>query len=161
MFLKRASQPFFWGLFAATTLTLPAIAQPDANNTLPLSRPSIPEAVDKVNASDQHWNETGIADDARWLFGIDYGEKRIERRARRFEALYVDLLKQQSESHAIMRTQDLPSQFNTSLLEMYPQSSSAYGPKVEEVSQAVAPMSPSMPTNSMPVEPPTSVPGLW
>lgn len=156
MFFKRASQPFFWGLFAATTLTLPAVAQPDANNALPLIRPSVPEAVDQATGYDQHWKESGLADDAKWLFGIEYGEKRIQKRAQRFETLYYDLVKQQNESHAIIRTQDLPSVFNTSLREMYPESSSPSAPRVEEIPQAVDPISPPMS-----VEPPTSVPGLW
>jgi hypothetical protein len=159
MFLKRASQPFFWGLFAAATLTLPAVAQTAVDNGAPLSQPSIPEAVDKATGYDMYWKELGIEDDAKWIFGIVHGEKRIQRRGQRFETLYYDLIKQQNESHAIIRTQDVPNPFGTSLLEMNLQSSSSSNTVVEEVPQTVAPMSS---TNPLPVEPPRSpVPGLW
>jgi hypothetical protein len=122
MFLKRESQPFFWGLFAAATLTLPAVAQTaqtSVDKAEPLSQPSIPVSFDKAAGSDLYWKENGLEDDAKWVFGIVHGEKRIEKRAQRIDALYVDVLKQQNEDHAIIRTQDLPNQFDTSLLEMY------------------------------------------
>jgi hypothetical protein len=161
MFLKRASQPFFWGLLAATTLTLPTVAQaqPTVDNAGPLNQPSIPTAFDKATGADKYWKENGILDDAKWIFGIVHGEKRIERRAKDFDALYTDVLKQQTEDHAIIRTQDLSNPFGTSLLEMQPSSSTL--PRVESVSQAVDPVSQPIPVDPSPVEAPRSVPGLW
>ncbi len=128
MFLKRASRPFFWGLFAAATLTLPAVAQTaqtTVDKAVPLSQPSIPASFDKTAGADLFWKENGIEDDAKWVFGIVYGEKRIEKRAQRLDALYADVIKQQTEDHALTRTQDLPNQFDTSLLEMYSQPDAA------------------------------------
>lgn len=164
MFLKRASQPFFWGLFAAATLTLPAVAQPaqtTIDNSGPLSQPSIPEAVDKVTGQDLYWKELGIEDDAKWIFGLVHGEKRIQKRGQRFEVLYTDVLRQQNEDHAITRTQDLSNPFGTSLQEMYAQPNSSNVSRAEAFSQAVDPASQSIPVNSSPVEPPRTVPGLW
>jgi hypothetical protein len=163
MFLKRASQPFFWGLLAATTLTLPTVAQaqPTVDNAGPLSQPSIPTAFDKATGADKYWKENGIVDDAKWIFGIEHGEKRIERRAKAFDALYTDVLKQQTEDHAIMRTQDLSNPFGTSLLEMYSQPDSANIQRVEAVSQAVDPVSQPIPVDPSLVDAPSSVPGLW
>ncbi len=164
MFFKRASQPFFWGLFAAATLTLPAVAQPvqtTVDNSGPLSQPSIPEAIDKATGQDLYWKELGIEDDAKWVFGLVHGEKRIQKRGQRFEALYTDVIRQQNEGHAIVRTQDLSNPFSTSLLEMYPQPSGSDSARVEAMPQAVAPMSQSIPVNSSPVESPSSIPGLW
>jgi hypothetical protein len=164
MFLKRASQPFFWGLFAAATLTLPATAQPAQNtvdNSGPLSQPSIPQAFDKATGQDLYWKELGIVDDAKWVFGLVYGEKRIQDRAQRFETLYTDVAKQQNEDHAIIRTQDLSNPFGSSLLEMYAQPSGSNISKVDTVSQSVDPVSQPIPVDSSPVEPPRTVPGLW
>lgn len=163
MFLKRASQPFFWGLLAATTLTLPTVAQaqPTVDNAGPLNQPSIPTTFDKATGADKFWKENGILDDAKWIFGIEHGEKRIERRAKAFDAVYTDVLKQQTEDHAIIRTQDLSNPFGTSLLEMYAQPGSSNVQRVEAVSQAVDPVSQPIPVDSSPVEAPRSVPGLW
>jgi hypothetical protein len=164
MFLKRASQPFFWGLFAAATLTLPAVAQPTqttVDNSGPLSQPSIPEAIDKATGQDLYWKELGIEDDAKWVFGLVHGEKLIQKRGQRFEELYTDVLRQQTEDHAISRTQDLSNPFGTSLLEMYAQPGSSDVSKVEAVSQTVDSVSQPIPVNASPVEPPRTVPGLW
>jgi hypothetical protein len=161
MFLKRASQPFFWGLFAAATLTLPAVAQTAIDNSGPLGQPSIPEAFDKATGQDMYWKELGIGDDAKWIFGLVHGEKRIQQRGQRFEALYTDVIRQQNEGHAIVRTQDLSNPFGTSLLEMSPQSSSSDSSRVEELPQTVVPVSQPISVNPPPVESPRSVPGLW
>lgn len=115
MFLKRASLPFL-GLIAATSLSLPAAAQTSAQRSEPLSQPSVPEAIEQVGGQNLFWKEKGILGDAKWLFGLDYGT--LRRQGERFETLYTDLLKQQSENQAIIRTQDIVTPFDTSLLEM-------------------------------------------
>ena len=117
MLLKRAIQPLL-GLVAAASLTLPALAQTPGEKAEPLSQPSVPEAVEKVTGQELFWQDRGILADAKWLFGFDYGDLRLQKQGQRFETLYTDVLKQQSENHAIIRTQDLVNPFGTSLLEL-------------------------------------------
>jgi hypothetical protein len=117
MFLKRASQPFLWGFLAAASLTLPAAAQPQVEKAEPLIQPSVPNAIEQVTGQNLFWKEKGIVGDAKWVFGFDYGEARLERQGERFERLYKDLLMQQSENQAIIRTQDMATPFETSLHE--------------------------------------------
>jgi hypothetical protein len=116
MLLKRAIQPLL-GLVAVASLTLPAVAQTPGEKAEPLSQPSVPEAVEKVTGQEQFWQDRGILANAKWLFGFDYGEIKLNRQAQRFEMLYTDLLKQQSENQAIIRTQDIVNPFGSSLLE--------------------------------------------
>jgi hypothetical protein len=118
MFLKRASQPFVLGFFAAVSLALPTVAQTSGQKFESLSQPSVPVAVEQVAGENLFWKEKGIAGDAKWVFGFDYGEAKLVRQGERFESLYKDLLKQQTDDHSIIRTQDIFTPFDTSLLEM-------------------------------------------
>ncbi|MGB8703367.1 MAG: hypothetical protein WCD18_28455 [Thermosynechococcaceae cyanobacterium] len=113
MSLKWAGQSLFLGVLAVGAVaSTPAFAQ---DNNEPINRPSVAEQVDHATGFNQYWSEIAIVDDAKWVFGIEHGEKRVEGRTHRFERLYADLMKQQSEDHEILRTQDIPSPFNTSL----------------------------------------------
>ncbi len=119
MSFKRASQTTFWGLVSmGVLLSAPMIAQANQADNAPLKQPSAFEAVDKVSGTDNFWSDISFADDAKNIFVIDRDEARIERRSKHFEMVYQDLLKQQTENHAIMRTQDIPNLFETSLKEM-------------------------------------------
>ncbi len=116
MLLKRAVQPLL-GLVAAASLTLPAMAQTPGEKAEPLSQPSVPEAVEKVTGQELFWQDRGILADAKWLLGIDGSDLKLTRQGQRFEMLYTDLLKQQTENQAIIRTQDIVNPFGSSLLE--------------------------------------------
>ncbi|MCG9891723.1 MAG: hypothetical protein MH252_11680 [Thermosynechococcaceae cyanobacterium MS004] len=117
MFFQRAGQPLFWGLLAAATLTMPAMAQ-SVDNSAPLGKPTVSEALDKATEFNSIWKRSSIADDAKWVFGFDYGDVRLEREAKRFNLFSTDLLKQQNEGQAIIRTQDISNLFETSLREL-------------------------------------------
>jgi hypothetical protein len=119
MSLKWASQPYAWGLLSmGLLLSTPMIAQANPTDSAPIKQPSAFEAVDHVSGTNSFWSELSISDDTKDLFLIERNEARIERRAKNLEMVYHDLLKQQTEDHAIVRTQDIPNLFETSLLEM-------------------------------------------
>lgn len=119
MFLKQVSRrPLFWGLVALGALSCVPVSAQEPGTPAPLSQPSPFEAIDQVAKSNAFWSESLIADDAKSLFVIDRDEARIQRRAERFEGVYLDMMKQQNESGVIMRTQDISNLFDTSLLEL-------------------------------------------
>jgi hypothetical protein len=122
MFRKQASRPLFWGLVALGALScVPVMAQDpvnNASNNTPLSQPSAFEAIDQVAKTNAFWPETSIGEDAKNIFVIDRDEARIQRRAQRFETVYLDLMKQQNEAGSIMRTQDISNLYDTSLIEL-------------------------------------------
>ena len=118
MFQKTASRPLFWGLVALGALScLPAMAQ-EPTNTAPLKQPSLLEAVDQVAKTNTFWSESGLGGDAKSTFLIDRDEARIQGRSERFEAVYLDIMKQQSENGVVMRTQDISNTYTTSLMEL-------------------------------------------
>jgi hypothetical protein len=119
MSLKRARRPFFWGLFSVGVLVcVPVVAQEPQKDNAPLKQPSVTEAIDTVSKSDKYWSDISIANDAGDWFLINRSEARVDRRSRDFETVYKDIMKQQNDDRAIIRTQDLPNQYGTSLLEM-------------------------------------------
>jgi hypothetical protein len=119
MSLKRARRPFFWGLFSVGVLVcVPVVAQEPQKDNAPLKQPSVIEAVDTVSKSDKYWSDISIANDAGDWFLINRSEARVDKRSRDFETVYKDIMKQQNDDRAIIRTQDLPNLYGTSLLEM-------------------------------------------
>jgi hypothetical protein len=76
------------------------------------------EAVDRVSGTDKFWTDASIGNDAIDLFFIKRAEARVAKRSQDFETVYKDIMKQQTEDQPMMRTQDLPNQYGTSLLEM-------------------------------------------
>jgi hypothetical protein len=118
MFQKTANRPLFWGLVALGALScVPAMAQ-EPTNIAPLKQPSLLEAVDHVSKTNSFWSESGIGGDAKSTFLIDRDEARIQGRSEGFEAVYLDIMKQQSETGIVMRTQDISNTYTTSLLEL-------------------------------------------
>ncbi|WP_404785978.1 hypothetical protein [Altericista sp. CCNU0014] len=118
MFYQQASRSLFWGLVTVGAFScVPAIAQ-EAVVSPTLSQPSAFEAVDRAAKADTFWTETTLLNDAKDSFFIEANEARIQKRARRFEGIYLDLMKQQTESSPIVRTQDISNTFDTSLLEL-------------------------------------------
>jgi hypothetical protein len=118
MFQQKASRPLFWGLVAFGALSCAPVIAQESSTSAPLRQPSIFEAVDQVAKTNSFWPESSLGDDAKSIFVIDTDENRIQRRSEKFEGLYGDLMKQQSESGVIMRTQDISNTYTTSLLEM-------------------------------------------
>jgi hypothetical protein len=119
MLFKQVSRsPLFWGLVALGALSCVPVSAQEPGKPVPLSQPSAYEAIDQVAKSNAFWSESLIADDAKSLFVVDRDEARIQRRAERFEGVYLDMMKQQNESGVIMRTQDISNLYNTSLLEL-------------------------------------------
>lgn len=119
MFLKQVSRsPLFWGLVALGALSCVPVSAQEPGNPVPLNQPSPFEAIDQVAKSNAFWSESSIGDDAKSLFVIDRDEARIQKRAERFEGVYLDMMKQQNESGVIMRTQDISNLYDTSLLEL-------------------------------------------
>jgi hypothetical protein len=120
MFQKQVSRPLFWGLVALGALAcVPAMAQ-ENNSPKLLRQPSAFEAINQVAKTNSFWSESLIGDDASTFFVIDRDEARIQRRSERFERVYLELMKQQSESGAIIRTVDISNTYTTSLLEAQP-----------------------------------------
>jgi hypothetical protein len=120
MFQKKASRPLFWGLIALGALSCGPVMAQESGTPAPLKQPSVFEAVNQVAKTNAFWSETSVGDDAKDFFFIDAGEARIQRRAEKFEAVYLDLMKQQSDGSVIMRTKDISNTYNTSLMEMQP-----------------------------------------
>jgi hypothetical protein len=119
MSLKRARRPFFWGLFSVGVLVcVPVVAQEPQKDNAPLKQYSVGEAVDRVSGYDKFWTDASIGNDAIDLFFIKRGEARVAKRSQDFETVYKDIMKQQTEDQPMMRTQDIPNQYSTSLLEM-------------------------------------------
>ncbi len=90
--------------------------------TTPLNQPEIPEVVDVLGRSNTFWFEQTGGGDALWLFGFElenfYRENVLARVGRRVEALYNDLLQQQSQNDPLIRTRDLETPYNTSLQQL-------------------------------------------
>jgi hypothetical protein len=118
MFQKKASRPLFWGLVALGALSCGPVMAQETSTPAPLKQPSAFEAIDQAAKTNTFWSESSIGEDAKEVFLIDRGEARVQRRSERFETVYLDLMKQQSDSGTIMRTQDISNTYNTSLLEM-------------------------------------------
>jgi hypothetical protein len=81
-------------------------------------RRGIGEAVDRVSGYDKFWTDASIGNDAIDWFFIKRGEARVAKRSQDFETVYKDIMKQQIEDQPMMRTQDIPNLYGTSLLEM-------------------------------------------
>jgi hypothetical protein len=119
MFLKRARRPFFWGLFSVGVLVcVPVAAQEPQKDNSPIKQPSVVEVVNQVSGTDKFWSDISIAGDAIDLFLIKPSEARVAKRSQDFDTVYKDLIKQQNDDQPMMRTQDIPNLYGTSLLEM-------------------------------------------
>ncbi len=119
MSLKRARRPFFWGLFSVGVLVcVPVVAQEPQKDNAPIKQSSVAEAVDQVSGVDAFWSDASIGNEAIDLFFIKRSEARIAKRSQTFDTVYKDIMKQQNEDQPMMRTQDIPSLYGTSLLEM-------------------------------------------
>lgn len=118
MFQKKASRPLFWGLVALGALSCGSAMAQESGTPAPLKHPSVFEAVDQAAKTNAFWSETSVGDDAKAFFVID--EAQIRRRSEKFEAVYLDLMKQQSDGSVIMRTKDISNTYTTSLMEMQP-----------------------------------------
>jgi hypothetical protein len=118
MFRKQASRSLFWGLLVVSAFSCVPVKAQETVNSAPLPQPSAFEAIDQVAKTNTFWTETTLTKDAKDVFFIGSDESRIQKRAKAFETVYLDLMKQQSESHVIMRTQDISNTFDTSLFEL-------------------------------------------
>jgi hypothetical protein len=155
MSLRSQSSGALVILAALLATALPSIAQTAPNANAPVLSPSPEQAVNKATGFEKFWSEIGLAHDAKWLFGIEYEDKNIEKRAKKFEALYLDTLRQYDEDNPTLRTQDLPSPYTTSVMTMEPESAST-----------TVPVNPPTPGGSPfqeqePPAAPTPVPGMW
>ncbi|MGB7414212.1 MAG: hypothetical protein WA902_08385 [Thermosynechococcaceae cyanobacterium] len=83
-----------------------------------LHQSSFPEAVDRNTNLNSFWSEASIGGDAKFLFGLQYKDIQLDKDARRIQAMYQDMLKQQDDDHPTVRTRDMPSPYNTSLYEL-------------------------------------------
>jgi hypothetical protein len=92
-----------------------AFAQGQEAELEPLRQPTVPDVVDHNTDIGSYWDEAFTAGDAKFLFGIDYDDNQVNRDVRRIEAFYLDYLEQQDRDNPTVRTQDLPSPFDTSL----------------------------------------------
>ena len=79
---------------------------------------SIPDTVDHNSRINDYYRDDSMLGDAKFIFGAEFTDHTIRKSARQVETLYHDLLKQQSESDEIVRTQDLPSPFTTSIFSL-------------------------------------------
>jgi hypothetical protein len=118
MFQKKASRPLFWGLVALGALSCGSVMAQESGTPAPLKQPSVFEAVDQAAKTNAFWSENSVGYDAKALFLID--DAQIQRRSEKFEAVYLDLMKQQSDGSVIMRTKDISNTYTTSLMEMQP-----------------------------------------
>jgi hypothetical protein len=118
MFQKQASRPLFWGLITLGALSCVPVMAQESGTPAPLRQPSPFEAVDQAARTNSFWSESSLGDDAKSTFFIDSDEARIQRRSEKFEAVYLDMMKQQNEGGVITRTQDISNTYTTSLLEM-------------------------------------------
>lgn len=113
----RLKELFLGGIATAGVLWLSAAqAQEVRVDQTQLGAPTIPQAIDQAIALEDYFQDQSLGGDARFLFGLDYGEAAINRSARRLEALYRDLQQQQANDSPILRTRDLTTPYTTSLL---------------------------------------------
>lgn len=82
-----------------------------------LGTPTIPEAIEQAVSQDTYFRDQSLAGDARFLFGLDYNEAKLNQDAQRLEALYQDLQRQQAQDSPIIRTRDLANPYTASLLD--------------------------------------------
>jgi hypothetical protein len=119
MFQKQANRSLFWGLLAVGAFScIPAAMAQETGSSAPLHQPSPFEAIDQVAKTNTFWTETTLLKDAKDVFFIGSDEYRIQKRSQNFETVYLDLMKQQGESHVIIRTQDIANTYDTSLFEL-------------------------------------------
>jgi hypothetical protein len=135
------------------TIAPPSFAQ-NASSNAPIAPPSPAQAIDNTTGFGKFWDEISLGSDAKWLFGIDYEDKKIEKRSRQFEALYLDTLRQYDDDYPNMRSRDLPSPYTTSVMSLEPEVTNSGGTPV-----AVPPTDSD--AGNYPPEPPTPVPGMW
>jgi hypothetical protein len=137
-------------LASLLTITPPSFAQTSSAD--PIAPLSAAQTIDKTTGFGTYWDELSLSSDVKWLFGIEYEDKKIEKKARNFEALYLDTLRQYDDDHPTIRTRDLPSPYTTSVMSLEPESTSSGG--------ATVPVPPSD-TGNYPAEPPAPVSGMW
>jgi hypothetical protein len=118
MFQKSAGCPLFWGFVALGALSCGPVMAQEPSTPAPLKQPSAFEAVDQAAKTHSFWSENSLGGEAKDTFFIEADDTRIQRRAERFEGVYLDMMKQQNESGVIMRTPDISNTYTTSLLEM-------------------------------------------
>ncbi len=82
-----------------------------------LGTPTIPQAIEQAVSQGTYFRDQSLEGDARFLFGIDYNEAKLNQDAQRLEALYRDLQQQQAQDSPIIRTRDLANPYTASLLE--------------------------------------------
>lgn len=155
MSLRLQSSGALAVLAALLATALPSVAQTAPNANAPISSPSPEQAINNATGFDKFWSEIGLAHDAKWLFGIEYEDKKIEKRARKFETFYLDTLRQYDEDNPTLRTQDLPSPFTTSVMTMEPASADFSAP-VTSPTPSGNPFQEQEPPAT-----PTPVPGMW
>ncbi|MDX2096448.1 MAG: hypothetical protein SFW36_01615 [Leptolyngbyaceae cyanobacterium bins.59] len=100
------------------------MAQTDLFGSRQATIPTVPDVVDRVltNQSKNHFENRTILRQVDGIFGLGaivhgtFPENEIAEDARAFNVLYRDLLKQQVSTTPLIRTPDLNSPFNSSLL---------------------------------------------
>ena len=83
-----------------------------------LGRSSIPEAVDYNSRMNNYYQDDSLLGDTKFTFGLQFSDNSIRKSARQVEALYRDLVFQQDNDNPVVRTQDLPSPFTTSIFSL-------------------------------------------
>ncbi|BCX12070.1 MAG: hypothetical protein KatS3mg067_1008 [Thermosynechococcus sp.] len=84
-------------------------------NQLPISQPTLPEAIDRISGTQGYWRDDSIAGDAAFTFGAPtYRDNDISNRAQQINYFSTDAWYQQS-NHPPIRTRDLDSPFCTSM----------------------------------------------
>ncbi|MEO1430231.1 MAG: hypothetical protein AAFS12_04175 [Cyanobacteria bacterium J06632_19] len=108
-------------LILAATIGTPGIAAAQAETSSYKTANEVIEEAFYENYPDFYKND-GLFREIDWLLGPgslfknSYPENEIERDAKLVNIVYQDVLKQQTTSDPYIRTPDLPSPYNTSLL---------------------------------------------
>ncbi|BAC08350.1 hypothetical protein [Thermosynechococcus vestitus] len=89
--------------------------QPIDPQQFPVTQPTLPQALERIDDSQRYWEDESIAGDAAFAFGApSYRDNDITKRARRINYLSEDAWYQQSNQPPV-RTRDLDSPFCTSM----------------------------------------------
>ena len=142
------------GLSAVSSL-VPVSA--NAQDSAPVFRPreTVPNAVDRAfYGALGEFSDRNPLRSPQTILGAPFGfpENQISRDGERIHRLYVDLLNQQVSSDPLIRTADLPTPFNLSVLTLPSSSSRVSGSEfaIDQPLEPQFPVQPPAPSQSLP-----------
>jgi|GEM_PF-3843832 len=98
-----------------TPATAQSRRQPVNPQMYPVSRPSIPQAFERIDGTQNYWVDESIAGDTMFVFGVPtYRDNDIVNRVRRINYVSNDAWYQQANT-PVIRTRDLDNPFCTSM----------------------------------------------